>query len=192
MATTNKIWIFKLMILATFLLWIGSLSSFAQVKSSVDSLSYENQREKVNSLLQQRRQKFGEFDQSVLKKSGVFGIFKTKRDMQQSIDILKSVVINDNHIFLETQKLLSLKDFEKAHYQKLADEYDTQSSAYMRTITKLQMENEKLRGQVNNLDKEEHQSGIWLYLCIMVIAGLAGYIIYLHKQATTVKKLTKL
>ncbi|MCL7989384.1 hypothetical protein M8998_15640 [Sphingobacterium sp. lm-10] len=182
MSTINKTWVFKVIIVITCLLCTASSISFAQVKSTVDSLSYETQRQKVNNLLEQRRQKFGEFDQSVLKKSGVFGIFKTKRDMQQSIDILKAVVINDNHIFLETQKLLSLKDFEKAHYQKLADEYDTQSSAYMRTITKLQTENEKLRGQVDSLDEEEHQGNVWLYLCLIVIVGLASYVVYLHRR----------
>ncbi len=161
---------------------VGSIPAYAQIKSTVDSFSYETQRAKVNNLLEQRKQKFGEFDQSVLKKSGVFGIFKTKRDMQQSIDILKSVVINDNHIFLETQKLLSLKDFEKEHFQKLASEYDTQSSAYMRTITKLQTENDKLRTQINNLDEGEHQSDIWLYLCFLLIIGLASYVFYLRKQ----------
>lgn len=187
MAINNKTWVFKVIFVTNIVLWIGLTHGFAQVKSSIDSTSYENQREKVNNLLNQRREKFGEFDQSVLKKSGVFGIFKAKRDMQRSIDILKAVVINDNNIFLETQKLLNIKDFEKAHYQKLADEYDTQSSAYMRTITKLQAENEKLRTQVSSLDEEEHQSGIWLYLCLIVIAGLAGYIFYLKKRAYPIK-----
>ncbi|MFD2743498.1 hypothetical protein [Sphingobacterium populi] len=179
--------IFRIAILNTCLLF-ALLTGHAQVKSSVDSTSYEMQRTKVNSLLQHRKHKFGEFDQSVLKKSGVFGLFKSKRDMQQSIDILKAVVIYDNNIFLETQKLLSLKDFEKDHYQKLADEYDTRSSAYMRTITKLQTENEKLRTQVHNLDKDEHQSNVWIYLFSIVTIGLIGYIIYLRKQFASAKK----
>lgn len=177
---------FRIIALSTFLLFWGMSANFAQIKSTVDSASYETQRAKVNSLLEQRKQKFGEFDQSVLKKSGVFGLFKSKRDMQQSIDILKAVVINDNHIFVETQKLLSLKDFEKDHYQRLADEYDTRSSAYMRTITKLQTENEKLRSQVGSL--EDHQNNLWLYLLSIVTLALIIYIIYLQRRISTVKK----
>lgn len=188
MATKNKSGLLRIIALSTLLLCLGMSANFAQIKSTVDSASYETQRAKVNSLLEQRKQKFGEFDQSVLKKSGVFGLFKSKRDMQQSIDILKAVVINDNHIFIETQKLLSMKDFEKDHFQRLADEYDTRSSAYMRTITKLQTENEKLRSQVGSLDEEDHQNNVWLYLLSILTLGLLSYVIYLQRRISTAKK----
>ncbi|MGH2622396.1 MAG: hypothetical protein ACRDE7_01900 [Sphingobacterium sp.] len=141
-------------------------------ETNLDSLTFEAQRERVNKLLEDRSQRFGEYDQSLEKKTGVFGLFKTKADMQKSIDILRKIVLNDNNIFLETRKLLDLKDAQSERIQRLANEYDQQVSAYMKTITKLQNENDKLRAEIDLLEDEDRGSGIQLYLAFLVILGL--------------------
>ncbi|ULT27683.1 hypothetical protein KUH03_13880 [Sphingobacterium sp. E70] len=68
-------------------------------QENADSSAFEVQRKRVNSLLDARQQKFGAYDTSLTQKTGLFGLFKSKGDMQKSIDILKDVVITDNNIF---------------------------------------------------------------------------------------------
>lgn len=154
-------------------LYLMSFDSHAQ--TTVDSLSFESQRKRVNDLLDQRSKRFGDYTSSLEKKTGIFGLFKSKSDMQQSIDILKSVVINDNLIFIETRKLLDLKDSEAQRFQSLATEYDQQVTAYMKTISKLQMENERLRLQIENLEKEDQKDNKYLFwgVILLLITGVA-------------------
>jgi hypothetical protein len=147
-----------------------------------DSMTFEAQREQVNHLLDERSRRFGEYDESLEKKTGVFGLFKTKKDMQKSIDILRQVVLNDNNIFIETRKLLDLKDAQSERYQRLAAEYDNQVSAYMKTITKLQNENDKLREQLKSMENTDRGSGIMLYISIIVIIGLIIALIYQYNR----------
>lgn len=160
------------------------LYSLALIASSTDSISFEAQRNRVNELLDQRSKRFGDYTQSLELKTGVFGLFKTKNDMQKSIDILKSVVINDNAIFLETRKLLNLKDSEAAHFQTLAKEYDQQITAFMKTISKLQAENEHLRENIKTLEEEEHQDNKYQYI-VFVILLLAGVLFFVYKRRKT-------
>ena len=59
--------------------------------------AYQAQRKKVNGLLQDRKEKFGQYSQSLSMRSGIFGL-KTKKDMQRSIDILTEIVETDDTI----------------------------------------------------------------------------------------------
>ena len=155
-----------------------------------DSLTFESQRERVNQLLNERSRRFGEYDQSLQKKTGIFGLFKTKKDMQKSIDILRELVLNDNNIFIETRKLLDLKDAQSERYQRLANEYDAQISAYMKTITKLQNENDKLRDSLKSMESTDTGSGVLLYLAGIVIITLLILLI-LQSKRNKPKKLTE-
>lgn len=109
--------------------------------------------------------------------------------MQKSNDILRELVINDNNIFLETRKLLDLKDAQSERYQKLATEYDQQVSAYMKTINKLQNENDKLRGEISQLQDVDQGSDNKLFFAIVLILILVGVIVYLYLKNKP-KKLT--
>lgn len=179
-----------LLVAQLFVLWTGW--AVAQSQHRVDSLTYETQREKVNGLLEDRSRRFGEYDESLQQKTGIFGIFKRKGDMQRSLDILKDIVITDNNIFLETRKLLDLKDYEKVHYQRLATEYDEQALAYMKTITKLQQENDKLRQKISLQQDVEHGSDVLLYISLLVIIGLLSFVLVTLYNRHKAKKLTKL
>lgn len=148
-----------------------SLTSIALAQDNPDSISFETQRKRVNDLLDQRSKKFGDYTTSLEQKTGIFGLFKTKNDMQKSIDILKSIVINDNAIFIETRKLLDLKDNQAERYQALANEYDQQVTAYMKTITKLQVENDELRSQISALKDQGHKDNNLLYIALLLLLG---------------------
>ena len=156
-------------------------------QSNPDSSSFEVQRSRVNDLLDARQQKFGAYDTSLTQKTGLFGLFKSKGDMQKSIDILKDIVITDNNIFLETQKLLKIKDFEKDKFQQLATDYDKQVSAYIGTISKLQKENEKLRTQVDKTSGNGGLGNIFLYIALLTILVL-GYLLYKSNLQQTAAK----
>lgn len=165
----------------SFLLFF--LTGFAVSAQNADSTSFEAQRMRVNKLIEDRKVKFGEYDLSLEKKSAIFGLFKSKDDMQRTIDILKNIVITDNNIFLETRRLISIKDDEKQKFQNLASEYDKQVSAYMGTINKLQKENEKLKKDIENLEGSDNSSNILLYIALAIIAVLS-YFIYRNQKIT--------
>jgi len=165
----------------SFLLFF--LTGFAVSAQNADSTSFEAQRMRVNKLIEDRKVKFGEYDLSLEKKSAIFGLFKSKDDMQRTIDILKNIVITDNNIFLETRRLISIKDDEKQKFQNLASEYDKQVSAYMGTINKLQKENEKLKKDIENLEGSDNSSNILLYIALAIIAVLS-YFVYRNQKIT--------
>lgn len=165
----------------SFLLFF--LTGFAVSAQNADSTSFEAQRMRVNKLIEDRKVKFGEYDLSLEKKSAIFGLFKSKDDMQRTIDILKNIVITDNNIFLETRRLISIKDDEKQKFQNLASEYDKQVSAYMGTINKLQKENEKLKKDIENLEGSDNSSNILLYSALAII-GVLSYFVYRNQKIT--------
>lgn len=181
----------KISLFTTLFIIISSfiLPITAQEISS-DSLDYENQRQKVNRLLDERNIKYGQYDESLKKRTGIFGL-KTKRDMQESIDILLKIVETDQHIFRETKNLLNYKDqilsyetFEKNKIKELADDYDKRIDNYIQTISKLQKEQESLKEEIEAL---KTQSGIFTGLSFLLIALGFGLVIYkyFYKQKIT-------
>lgn len=162
----------QLSLLLVFLVGILHIGK-SQTSTEIDSINFEKQRERVNNLLEERSKRFGEFDNSLRQKTGVFGIFKRKKDMQQSIDILREIVLTDNSIFLETKKLLDIKGNESDRNENLAAEYDKRVSGYMHTITKLQTENEKLRHQIHNLEAKQRKYHTTILLLILVVLTLS-------------------
>jgi hypothetical protein len=159
------------------------MPTFAQ-HVTADTSDYETQRQKVNELLRQRSARFGQFDESLKKRTGIFGL-KTKKDMQSSIDILKQIVMTDNNIFRETKMLLDYKDFEKLQITEQADEFDGRINGYIKTISKLQREQERLTTEVDALEKANR-----FYVGMLVLLGLTvvGTVIFLILRR---QKLTK-
>lgn len=164
------------------LLIISSAGISAQEKDSID---FEQQRDRVNQLIEERSKRFGDFDNSIKQKTGVFGIFKTKKDMQKSIDILKSIVIADNKILLETKKLVALKENDQDRLTRIVNEYDMQITAYMATISKLQEENEKLSSQLTTTKDHSHRWNFLNYLLLSLL--IVVLFLYLKKIYITPK-----
>src|SRR4051812_40366214 len=115
--------------------------------SAEDTSAYQTQRNKINSLLADRSSKFGQYDESLTKKTGIFGL-KTKKDMQSSINILTEIVKTDNDIFRELKTLLDYKDLEKVQAQENATETQSHVGNYMTTINKLQRQNDLLKVEI--------------------------------------------
>lgn len=157
---------------------------FAQSVSS-DTSGYERQRLKVNELLTQRSARFGQFDESLKKRTGIFGL-KTKKDMQASIDILKQIVLTDNEIFKETKALLDYKEFEKEQVSQRATEFDSRINGYIRTISKLQQSHDQLTNEIAVLERRNQRyAGLALLFGTLVAAG-AVCLIFRRQKLTKV------
>lgn len=109
---------------------------------------YQKQREKVNSLLEERSQKLSYHKQAAHEKSGLLGLFKSKKDREKTIHILEEVLLMDNQILLETKTLIDLKESEHQQLDGLSEEYEVQANAYRNTISKLQEQNSRLKEDI--------------------------------------------
>lgn len=169
------------------LLWA---SPYLRGQESLDSdtAEYEVQRQKVNELLQQRSARFGQYEQSLQQRTGIFGL-KTKRDMQASIDILKEIVLTDNHIFKETKRLVDFKDFEKEMVTQQAEEFDSRINGYIATISKLQKEQIALQEQIDTLQYQRRNSiAISVFVLIALAIGFVLWYVYVVRLKSTKKK----
>ena len=148
-----------------------------------DTAGYGVQRQKVNELLQQRSEHFGRFDESLTKRTGIFGL-KTKKDMQASIDILKEIVLADNNIFRETKALLDYKDFETSRVTLRADEFDGRINGYIKTISKLQREQERLTAEVDSLEKANLRNQGLVILLALAVVGMFVILVRRRQKVT--------
>ncbi|WP_353133999.1 hypothetical protein [Pseudopedobacter sp.] len=140
-----------------------------------DSLAYERQREKINNMLDQRSEKFGQYTESLSKRTGIFG-FKTKKDMQKSIDILLDIMLTDNAILKETKILLDYKNFQQQRIVNVSKETDEKNLSYMRTINKLQNQNEKLAQEIKQLKRSKRNSALSILLLSIILGVGSAYI----------------
>jgi hypothetical protein len=138
-----------------------------------DTLAYEVQRQRVNELLNQRSARFGEFNKSLEARTGIFG-FKTKKDMQASIDILKEIVQTDNHIFKETKVLIDYKDMEKTFISSQNEQSTARINGYVNTISKLEKHQEALNLSLLELENRYNRLLVFsLFSGIALISLLA-------------------
>ncbi len=166
----------KLIWISTFILTLGITEAYAQN----DSSAYETQRKKINKLLDERSNRFGQYESSLGKRSGIFGL-KTKKDMQFSNDILRQIVLTDNDIFSELKILLDYKDFEKQQVETRAETVEGRIDRYQKTITGLQQENEKLRAETEKKIIEYDKQTNYLILLIILLFASIWYIFKLKK-----------
>jgi hypothetical protein len=163
--------------LSSCLLILCNLFTYAQ---NVDSLTYELQRKKVNTLLNERSQRFGQYTASLEKRTGIFGL-QTKKDIRHSNEILMQIVTTDNHIFKELKILFDYRIAEQERVESLSEEAESRNMAYMNTIN-------KLRNQLDELKKENQSNssdnGIIHYLYWTVIMVLIAIIIFLYRRKT--------
>lgn len=150
-------------------------SFFANAYQNVDSLTYSLQRNKINGMLQARSAKFGQFDNSLSQRTGIFG-FKTKKDMQRSMDILTQIIKTDNDILRETKTLLDFKTFQQEQVATQGKDYASKNLAYMKTINKLQTENVKLANEALEIKKGKKFFQIFSFALGLAIISFALFV----------------
>lgn len=141
---------------------------------NADSLAYQNQRKKINDMLAARSIKFGQYDASLSKHSGIFGM-QTKKDIRRSNDILMDIVKTDNDILQQTKVLLTMKNsqldyrtFQQQAIQTKVKETEDNSLAYMATINKLRDQNDKMKAEVQNAEKNQARLKFWLIISLIL------------------------
>lgn len=150
------------------------------IAQTIDTSAYQTQRLKVNALLSQRSAKFGQYDQSLDTRTGIFG-FQTKSDVKNSNEILRQIVLNDNNIFKELKILMEYKDQEVIAAKNNASEVNGRMLNYMQSIKKLQEENERLKSS----NEKTSLAGSAIYIILILIVALIGTYFYFQRKLKT-------
>jgi hypothetical protein len=172
----------KLFLLYLICLWHAP--AFAQTKPNPDSLAYQLQRTKINNMLEARRQKFGQYDESLRKHTGIFGL-QTKKDIRRSNNILMDINRTDDSIFMQIKILLSYRTFQQQQAQTKSAEAENYSLGYMNTINRLREQIDKMK--LDAADAQKHQEKIERTYVIAMVLMLGSILAILFiKRASRV------
>ena len=156
-----------------------------QTFAQQDTIAYAAQRVKVNTLLEERSSKFGQYDESLNQRTGIFG-WQTKKDIKNSNEILRQVVLTDNNIFKELKVLMDYKDLQNQQKVAVADHSQERMENYMQTIKKLQDQNEEL---AKDLAKKNNQS-LSTYIIVFLLLVMIGGFYFFNKKLKYYEKRT--
>src|ERR1700761_8728309 len=156
----------------------------ASAQANTDSLAYQLQRKKINGMLEMRRQKFGEYDQSLAQHTGIFGL-QTKKDIRRSNDILMDIVKTDDEIFTQLKVLLEYRTFVQKQVEAHSTQADSTNIGFMNEINKLRLQNEKLKHDAEIADQERQKKA---NMALYIIMGLFVGIVFLLRQMFVKKR----
>ncbi|WP_231459486.1 hypothetical protein [Pedobacter sp. Leaf132] len=154
-----------------------------QLFAQQDTTAYAAQRVKVNSLLKERSTKFGQYDESLNQRTGIFG-WQTKKDIKNSNEILRQVVLTDNNIFKELKILMDYKDLQNEQKVAVADNSQEKIENYMLTIKKLQDQNETLKVELSRKDNKSLST----YIIVFLLLIMAGGFFFFNKKIRAYEK----
>lgn len=161
----------KIALLLLFCL-IATLAASAQSPVNSDSVAYQLQRKKINSMLAARKQKFGQYEQSLSQHTGIFG-FQTKDDIRRSAGILMDIAKTDDNIFKELKILLEYRDFQQRQIQSHSKEAETTAAGYMEVINRLRQQNIKLKADLQQSQKDRGSSKtIYIVIIVLMLASI--------------------
>jgi hypothetical protein len=149
------------------LILLGFLSAGAFAQPNSDSLAYQLQRKKINSMLAVRTQKFGQYDQSLSMHTGIFGL-QTKKDIRRSNDILMDIVKTDDAIYKELKILLEYRTFQQTQVQTQSKEVEDSRLGYMSTINKLRQQIDQLKADADK-QQQEHEKTQKLFIIALIL-----------------------
>lgn len=169
-------------LIGSFLLCLVCSYTFAQT-GNPDSLAYQLQRTKINHMLDLRRLKFSEYDQSLTRHTGIFGL-QTKKDIRKSNEILMEIVKTDDDIFRELKILLDYRVFQQQQVQTKSTQTENVNLGYMTTINKLRQQIDQVKQEAQK-EKEDRESLLRIYIILFVL--MLGSILYLLMKKRTAK-----
>ncbi|MFC0518399.1 hypothetical protein ACFFGT_29565 [Mucilaginibacter angelicae] len=161
----------KIALLLLFCL-VATLGASAQSPVNPDSVAYQLQRQKINNMLAARKQKFGQYEQSLGQHTGIFG-FQTKDDIRRSASILMDIAKTDDAIFKELKILLEYRDFQQRQIQNHSKEAETTAAGYMEVINRLRQQNIKLKADLQQSQKDQGSSKtIYIVIIVLMLASI--------------------
>jgi len=148
----------KKIILSITLCLIVAVTHAAQ---NPDSVAYQLQRNKINGMLEQRRQKFGKYTESLTKHTGIFGL-QTKKDIKRTNDILMDIVKSDDSLYTQIKILLTYKTFQQSQAvdkslesEQKSMETEQYNIGLMNAINKMRDQNQKLKTELEDTNKSK-------------------------------------
>jgi hypothetical protein len=163
------------------LILFSVLSAGVYAHANNDSLAYKLQRKKINSMLAQRAQKFGQYDESLTKHTGIFG-FQTKKDIRRSNDILMDIVKTDNDIYKELKILLDYRIFQQTQVQNHSQETEQSTLGYMNTINKLRTQIDVLKADAEAQQQQDEKIRNILIIAVLALSGLIFLMLMFRKR----------
>ncbi|HWZ04142.1 MAG TPA: hypothetical protein VNX40_11075 [Mucilaginibacter sp.] len=154
---------------------------FAQQKS--DSIAYQLQRAKINSMLAQRVEKFGQYSQSLELHTGIFGL-QTKKDIRRSNDILMDIVKTDDDIYKQLKILLDFRAFQQTQVQAHSNDVEENTIGYMTVINKLRNQVTQLKAESQKQEQEEEKT---IRAFIIALAVMLVLLLFLLTRPRKVK-----
>ncbi len=141
-----------------------------------DTSAYQTQRLRINALLAERSAKFGQYDQSLNSRTGIFGL-QTKKDIRNSNEILRQIVLDDNNIFKELKTLMEYKDLEVTAVKTSADQTNDRIDNYKVAIKSLQDKNEQLSTELKSIKKGKSLLNIFNVLLIFTMVAITLFFV---------------
>lgn len=176
----------KNLILTGFMLLFGFALSG---QTNPDSVVYIQQRNKINTMLNERRAKFGQYDASLTKRSGIFGM-QTKGDVRRSNEILMDIAETDDEIFIKLKKLfdyntnqLNYSKFQRKQTESSLKDAEKSRIAYLRSISNLRAQNDSLKTQVKRLETAgQKKQGSLIVMIVLTLASILALFIVKRKR----------
>ncbi|TWR26070.1 hypothetical protein FPZ42_10590 [Mucilaginibacter achroorhodeus] len=173
------------------LLFAGFMLLFAAgifAQPNPDSVVYVQQRNKINAMLADRRAKFGQYDTSLTKRSGIFGM-QTKGDVKRSNEILMDIAETDDEIFTELKKLfdynnnqLKFSKFQRLQTENNLKDAEKSRIAYLNSISTLRQQNDSLKVKVKQLETAgQKKQGILIVVIVILFASILALLIVKRK-----------
>ena len=154
---------------------------FADVyaQANTDSVAYQAQRKKINGMLDTRKLRFGQYEQSLNDHTGIFGL-QTKKDIRRSNDILMDIAKTDDSIFKEIKILMDYRVFQQQQAQSHSTEADRVNLGFMSAINRLRQQIDKLNHDAQK--EKEHQQKLVRTLIIVIVLMLGSILLLLIRK----------
>jgi len=160
------------------LISLYALQSLGQAGN--DSVAYQLQRTKINAMLIVRTQKFGQYDQSLSRHTGIFGL-QTKKDIRRSNDILMDIVRTDDAIYKELKILFEYSNFQQTQVQSHFRETEDNNLGFMITINKLRLQNDQLKAEAEK-QRQKHDKTRHLYIIVLILIIASIFFLFTWKN----------
>jgi len=158
----------KFLLIGIILFLFTDLRAQTNAQVSADSIAYQLQRKKINSMLDMRKVRFGQYSQSLNEHTGIFGL-QTKSDIRRSNDILMDIVKTDDNIYKELKILLEYRAFQQRQIQNHSKEAETINQNYVNLISKLRQQNVALKAEAQ---KAQNMQRIYVLIIVLMIASI--------------------
>lgn len=151
---------------------VSLFTSTLYAQPGSDSIAYRLQRKKINAMLAQRAVKFGQYDQSLTKHTGIFGL-QTKKDIRRSNEILMDIVKTDNNIYRELKILLDYRVFQQTQALSHLKETSQTTIGYMTTINKLRAQIDALKADTEKQEQQQEKTrNMFIIALILMFASI--------------------